>query len=96
MTDQHAQSHCKNISWCYHLWFRILMVLVALDIIVLGWASVFGYNFFDLLVEAQLWLRIVVAVIYSLAALFIIYHTISYGKLMKKRDHVCYRCASQE
>jgi hypothetical protein len=71
------------------------MVLVALDIIFVGWAAVFGYDVFNLLIDAQLWVRILVAVLYSIAALFIIYHTLSYGRLMKKRDHVCYRCAGR-
>ena len=83
-------------SWYHQRWFRILLVIVAIDMILLGAAFAFGVNITTLIDTTHPLLRVLGGIAYILVAIFIIHHATSYERMKKKTYFVCQHCALEE
>lgn len=75
--------------------FRIILVLVGIDMIVLGFTFAMGIDIFALVPEMHLILRIIFGLLYVLVALFIIHYALAYKDVKEMCQFVCHDCAHQ-
>ncbi len=95
--NTHNHSHrrlCR--SWYHQGWFRVLLVIVGIDMIILGFAFAVGLNIFELVPNFALVLRLVFGVAYMLVAIFIIHYALSYKKMKQEVCFVCHDCAHDQ
>ncbi len=84
-------------SWYHHRWFRVILIIVALDMIVLGISFALGYDavlFFAGITGPVI--RAIIGIMYVLVAVFILKETMSYQKNKSEQDLVCQHCLSKE
>jgi uncharacterized membrane protein len=93
---KHTQKRKICDSWYHQLWFRILLVVVAIDMIVLGVTFAFNFDVMSLLGDISTSLRIIGGLAYVLVALFIIHYSMSYTSMKKQTFLVCQHCAHGE
>ena len=79
-------------SWYHQKWFRILLVLVAIDMIVLGATFAIGLDIMSM-IKIHTSLRIIGGSAYIVAALFIIHYAMSYSRIRKNEFLLCQHCA---
>lgn len=82
-------------SWYHQRWFRVLLIIVAIDMILLGAAFAFGIDITTLIDTTHPLLRVLGGLAYILVAIFIIHHATSYEKMKKKNYLVCQHCAME-
>jgi hypothetical protein len=91
------KKHTKNRkvcdSWYHQKWFRVLLVVVAIDMIVLGATFGLGLDIMNLIGDFHPLLRIIGGIAYIIVALFIIHYAMSYQSLKKQTYLVCQHCA---
>lgn len=90
---KHTQRRKICDSWYHQSWFRILLIIVAVDMIVLGAAFTLGLDIMSLLGEIHIGLRALGGAAYVLVALFIIHYAMSYSNMKKETFLVCQHCA---
>ena len=93
---KHTQRRKICDSWYHQGWFRILLIVVAVDMIVLGAAFALGLDVMSLLGDIHVVLRTLGGLAYVLVALFIIHFAMSYRNMKKETFLVCHHCAHQE
>jgi len=78
-------THIQGHTSLYHkLWFRILLGIGALDLIVMAFAFGVGYDFLLWKEVLPLPIRLIFSVLYIIIAFFILYYVLSYGELRRK------------
>ena len=82
-------------SWYHQRWFRILLIIVAIDMILLGSSFAFGIDITTLTDTTHPLLRVIGGLAYILVAIFIIHYATSYEKMKKKNYLVCQHCAME-
>lgn len=80
-------------SWYHRTWFRIILVIVGIDMIVLGASLILGFDLLTLLVGIHMMWRIIGGIAYILTASFILHYAFSYRHFRKKHAFVCQHCA---
>lgn len=80
-------------SWYHQSWFRILLVVVAVDMIFLGVSFAVGLDVIGFIQGIGLAWRILGGLAYVLVALFVIHYALSYKQLQKETYFVCQHCA---
>lgn len=92
---KHTQRRKICNSWYHQSWFRILLVIVAVDMIVLGVTFAIGLNVMSFLGEINIILRTIGGAAYVLVALFVIHYSMSYTSIKKEAYLVCQHCAHE-
>ncbi|MGB0925513.1 MAG: hypothetical protein ACPGTS_02290 [Minisyncoccia bacterium] len=80
-------------SWYHQWWFRVILVIVGIDMIVLGFGFVIGIDIMSLTPHIPVALRIVFGAMYILVALFVVHYALAYEKIKKESHFVCQHCA---
>lgn len=93
---KHTQRRKICDSWYHQGWFRILLILVAVDMIVLGVVFAIGLDILNLLGDVHIALRIIGGAAYVLVAVFIIHYAMSYKKMKNDSFLICQHCAHTE
>lgn len=95
-THTHTHKH-KRIcnSWYHQTWFRILLLLVALDMLLLGVALVVNFDIVRLLSQTPVLAKIVIGVLYIMISLWMIVTVVSYQKHKKRTYLLCRHCIHQ-
>jgi len=91
--EKHAQHRKICDSWYHQKWFRILLVLVGIDMIVLGIVFALGLDILSFVQGFPALLRVLGGLAYIVVASFIIYYAVSYKKFHKESYLVCQHCA---
>ncbi len=87
-------SHCKSLS--HSLWFRVMLVLVAISMIVFGFTYAIGIDIFSFLPHPSFTIRFIIGILYIVTALFIIHYVFEYERGKEEFHYVCYRCLPDE
>jgi len=82
-------------SWYHQRWFRVLLIIVAIDMIVLGITFALGLDVISL-IEGYAVLRVIGGLAYVIVALFIIHYSMSYSRIRKEEFLLCQHCAHVE
>lgn len=90
---KHTQRRKICDSWYHQSWFRVLLVLVAVDMIVLGVVFAAGLDILNLLGNIHVVLRLIGGAAYVLVAVFIIHYAMSYKKMKKDSFLICQHCS---
>lgn len=93
---KHTQRRKICDSWYHQSWFRVLLIIVAVDMIVLGVVFAIGLDVMSLLGDIHIVLRSLGGAAYVLVALFIIHYAMSYKPMKKETFLVCHHCAHEE
>lgn len=80
-------------SWYHQRWFRVLLVVVGIDMIFLGGAFAFGFDITNLIDMTHPLLRMLGGAAYIIVAIFIIHYALSYSQMKKTQYLVCQYCA---
>ncbi|MCA9352245.1 hypothetical protein KC866_02550 [Patescibacteria group bacterium] len=90
------RTHHRKIctSWYHQRWFRILLVIVGLDMMVLGITLALGLNIVRL-IEGYPILRILAGLAYVVVAIFIVTYALSYRRMQKEQFLLCQHCGQQ-
>ena len=83
-------------SWYHQRWFRILLVIVGVDMIILGGTFALGIDVISLVEGIHVIWRVIGGLAYILVAIFIIHQALSYNKLRQNISLVCQHCAHTE
>lgn len=83
-------------SWYHQKWFRVLLIIVAVDMIFLGVAFSIGLDIMSLVQGIGMIWRIIGGIAYVVVALFIIHYALSYTRLRTETYLVCQHCAHNE
>lgn len=79
-------------SWYHQTWFRIILVIVGIDMIVLGFSFAIGIDIMSLAPNIIPVLRVVFGIMYILVALFIVHYALGYEHIKKRTHFVCHHC----
>lgn len=80
-------------SWYHQGWFRIILVIVGIDMIVLGFGFVIGVDMMLLAPKIPVIARVIFGGMYILVALFVVHYALAYEKIKKESHFVCQHCA---
>ena len=80
-------------SWYHQRWFRILLIIVGVDMIVFGVLFGLGINVWQFVLYAPSVVRLLGGLMYVLVALYLIHHAMSYQTMKEKMNLVCHHCA---
>lgn len=83
-------------SWYHQRWFRILLVIVGIDMILLGATFIMGTRLISLIGGINPIIRMIGGIGYVLISLYIIHHAMSYRSTKKETYLVCQHCAHIE
>lgn len=92
---KHTQQRKICNSWYHQSWFRVILVIVAIDMIVLGVTFALGLDIMNLLGDINIILRSIGGLAYVLVALFVIHYAMSYTTMKKETYLVCQHCAHE-
>ena len=92
MSHKHHKRRQVCNSWYHQLWFRVLLVVVGVDMIILGGTLAVDIDIISFTLSIPMWLRIVGGVAYILVALFIIHYALSYQQMKRDLHFVCQHC----
>ena len=90
---KHQQQRKICDSWYHQKWFRVLLVIVGVDMIVLGATFAVGVDVMSIIADIPLVFRIIAGLAYILVALFIIHQALSYNSMHRHTAFVCQHCA---
>lgn len=79
-------------SWYHQKWFRFILVLVGIDMIILGFSFIISFDIMTVISQMSIIFHIIFGFMYILVALFIIHFALDYEKLKKESHFVCYHC----
>ena len=83
-------------SWYHHKWFRIILLLVGVDMLILGFSFALGYNALVFFVGITgVTVRAIIGIAYILVAGYIIKHAVSYRRSTKKAYLLCQHCTEE-
>jgi|GEM_PF-2556999 len=83
-------------SWYHHRWFRMVLLLVGVDMLVLGVGFAVGINPIVLLAGVtNIIVRGIIGIAYVLVAGYLIKHSLSYEQLVKETNLACQHCLHQ-
>ena len=83
-------------SWYHQKWFRILLVIVGVDMIILGGTFALGIDLVSLLDSIHVVWRVIGGVAYILVAIFIIHYALMYSRIREKSYLLCQHCAQEK
>lgn len=83
-------------SWYHQKWFRVILVLVGIDMFVLGFAFAANIDIFKIIPEINIVFHIIGGFMYMVVASFIIHYAFDYRQLKKKSHFVCNHCGHNE
>lgn len=92
---KHAQQRKICDSWYHQRWFRILLVIVGIDMILLGGTIMFNLDFISLLEKVPTFVNVIGGIAYMLVAIFIIHQAMSYNSLHRNTHFICQHCAHE-
>lgn len=78
-----SQAHNYHESWYHHRWFRILLIIVSIDMIFLGATFALGLNvlvIFEGVVSTVA--RAIIGILYIIVASYILSHATSYKRFV--------------
>ncbi|MCA9352888.1 hypothetical protein KC901_01770 [Patescibacteria group bacterium] len=81
-------------SWYHQRWFRILLVIVGLDMMVLGVSFMLDFDVVRL-IHAHTVLRVIGGLAYILVAIFIIHQALSYPRMKREVSLLCQHCGQE-
>lgn len=90
---KHVQGRRICDSWYHQKWFRILLIIVGVDMILLGAVLILGLDVSAMIEAMHMSLRIVGGLVYILVAVFIIHQALSYEKQHANIHYLCKHCA---
>ena len=90
---QHTQQRKICDSWYHQRWFRILLIIVGVDMIILGGTFVMGIDLVSIVTGIHVVWRILGGLAYVLVALFIIHYALLYSTIREKSYLLCQHCA---
>jgi len=83
-------------SWYHHKWFRVLLLLVGIDMFILGFSFALGINvlvFFEGITGTIV--RALIGIIYVMVAGYIIKHALHYKRNMMESYLLCQHCTEE-
>ncbi len=83
-------------SWYHQTWFRFILVIVGIDMIVLGFSFAIGLDITTIITGFGPLLRVIFGSMYMLVALFIIHYALAYKKIKEETHFTCHHCAHAE
>lgn len=93
---KHIQGRKICDSWYHQRWFRILLIIVGVDMIILGGALVLGLDIVSLIEDIHAFWRILGGLAYILVAVFIIHYSLLYNSVQQKTYMLCQHCAHEK
>ena len=96
MKENNTQHKKLCDSWYHQKWFRIVLVIVGLDMVVLGAAIALNLDILSFIQNINSVVRIIGGFAYVLVAMFVIHYALSYEKLKKETYLVCRHCVHAE
>ena len=91
MKTSHKRRKICN-SWYHQGWFRAILVIVGIDMIVLGFSFAIGLDIMSLAPNVGVVLRVVFGIMYIMVALFIVHYALMYKKIKEESHFVCHHC----
>ncbi len=82
-------------SWYHQSWFRVLLILVSLDMIFFGAAISLNIDVFGFINKFHSTLRVLGGLAYILIALMIIHFAVSYKRIKKESYLLCQNCGDE-
>ena len=79
-------------SWYHQKWFRVILVLVGIDMFFLGFAFAANIDLFALIPKINIILHFIFGFMYMLVASFIIHYALDYKRFKKKSNFICHYC----
>lgn len=79
-------------SWYHQWWFRMILIIVGIDMIVLGFSFAAGLDIISLTPNVPYFVRIIFGLMYIAVALFIIHYSLLYKKIKKESHFICHHC----
>lgn len=79
-------------SWYHQTWFRVVLIIVGFDLVILGFAFAIGIDLVAITNHFSPIVRIVFGLMYVLAALFLIHYSLAYNKIKSMSHLVCHHC----
>lgn len=91
---QERKKRCT--SWYHHGWFRVVLLLVGIDMFIIGIVFALGANplIFFVGITGPI-LRAILGALYVLVSIYIIKYSLSYQKMVTVRHLVCEHCVSK-
>jgi len=83
-------------SMYHQKWFRVLLILVGIDMIILGFTVAIGMDILSIIPYLGAVTRIVFGLLYITAALFMIHYAVAYERIKKESHFVCAHCSHIE
>ena len=80
-------------SWYHQRWFRILLVIVGVDMIILGGSFAVGVDLMSMVEGIHVFWRIIGGLAYIAVAIFIIHYALLYDTIRQKSYLLCQHCA---
>ena len=93
--NKHEQRRKICDSWYHQKWFRIILIIVGLDMIFLGFAFVFNMDIVGILTMIPGWLRILGGILYVLCASFMVHYALSYNLIKRNTRFICQHCGHE-
>ena len=76
-------------SWYHQSWFRVLLVIVGVDMIILGGTVAVGLDVVSVLESLPALIRVIGGLAYIVVALFIIHYAMSYRSITRETYLLC-------
>jgi hypothetical protein len=85
----------KSCSSLYHhKWFRVLLVLVGIDMFILGFLFAADIDISTVIPKMHIIFHLIFGFMYMLVSSFIIHYALDYRKIKERSHFVCYECGS--
>lgn len=83
----------KICNSLYHKkWFRIILFVVAVDMLLFGISFAIGLDIISLIPKMHIVLHIIFGSMYVIVSLFIIHYVFDYKKIKKESHFICHHC----
>jgi len=81
---ENSEQHTIHHSWYHERWFRVLLVIVGFNMVILGFTIILNPDLLSFVQKVHSAIRIIAGLAYILVASFVIYYALSYEKLLKE------------
>lgn len=89
---EHAKRRKVCGSWYHRAWFRIILIIVGFDLVILGFTFAIGIDLVAITNHFSPIIRIIFGLMYILAALFLIHYALAYKKMKENSHLTCHHC----
>lgn len=79
-------------SWYHQKWFRVILVLVGIDMFMFGFALAARIDIISLIPKLNIIFHFIFGFLYMLVASFIIHYAFDYKNFKKNSHFVCCHC----